>query len=447
MVNRPPTRAKRLFKLAGMTAAIASDMARSKIGNAFRSEEQARAHDTKTRTRSGERMADTLGELKGAVMKIGQMASVGADVLPREVSDALRRLQREAPTIDFEVIAETIHSELGGAYDEIYGTFDRQPFAAASIGQVHRARTKTGREVVVKVQYPGVDEAVESDLSHLKMSLRLSGLLTLDKASLDLLFDETRERLLEELDYELEAENLARFSTMHSDDEGLVFPSLLGDLCAHKVLTTSYEHGIALDRLAAEGFDQPLRDKIGGRLFDLMWRQIFEHRFLHADPNPGNFAAREDGRLVVYDFGCVKRLEQGFVDLYGELLGHAFAGDFAGVERAFIELGVRRPNSPEIDHDLYRRWHRALVQPFLEQPVFDYGQSEIQHRLLELMPSTVKHFRSFQICRDLIFVDRTVLGNYGNLRKLGARVASVARLAEYLPRLRDITQLRDVLAA
>ncbi|MEO1268440.1 MAG: AarF/UbiB family protein, partial [Myxococcota bacterium] len=178
---KPVSKSKRFFKLAGMTASVAGNYAKSKLKSVFKNAEESARQQAESYQESGERIAKTLGELKGAAMKIGQMASVASDVLPKELSSALKSLQNEAPPMSFDVIASQIEQEFGARPEILFNHFDPEPFAAASIGQVHRAQVDDGREVVVKVQYPGVDSSVDSDLAHLKLALRASGLVKMNR--------------------------------------------------------------------------------------------------------------------------------------------------------------------------------------------------------------------------------------------------------------------------
>ena len=199
-----------------MTATVAAGYAGSRVKGMFQTSEQARAARDESFKATGERIAKTLGELKGAAMKVGQMASIGSDVLPKELSNALTKLQKDAPAMSYDVIASQVEAEFGQPPERLFDHFERVPFAAASIGQVHRARTDDGREVVVKVQYPGVDECVDSDLAHLRVALRASGLVSRHhRKGLDGVFHEVRQRLHEELDYCQEADNVRHFRRHH----------------------------------------------------------------------------------------------------------------------------------------------------------------------------------------------------------------------------------------
>lgn len=292
----PVSKGRRFLKLAGMTAAVATNYASGKLRAALGSDETA--SDALHRL-NGERIARTLGELKGAAMKIGQMASIGSDLLPKELSDALGKLQRDAPPMAFEVIEAQIERELGEKVGLLFRDFDTTPFAAASIGQVHRARTDDGRDVVVKVQYPGVDASVDSDLGHLKLALRASGLVNrVHRKGLDRVFEELRARLHEELDYCNEADNVRRFHRFHADHEGIVVPDVVGERSAQRVLTLTYEPSDPLLKLDELNYTQEARDAIGRHLFRALSTQLFELRAIQSDPNPANYGFRDRKSVV-----------------------------------------------------------------------------------------------------------------------------------------------------
>src|SRR5690606_5784337 len=185
----------------------------------------------------------TLGEMKGAVMKVGQIASQMKDILPPQVAEALSVLQKASAPMPFSVIRRQLRNELGDEPDKLFQHFEEEPFAAASIGQVHRATTHDGREVVVKVQYPAVRESIDSDMRHLRRILRLGGLLKVSTEVLDELFHEIKEQLQEELDYRQEAEHLHEFRQFHAHQPWIVIPEVISELTTDKVLTLSYEPG------------------------------------------------------------------------------------------------------------------------------------------------------------------------------------------------------------
>lgn len=423
----------RFFKLAGMTAAVAGNYARTRLKAVFQDEEAAAKERAQAHQANGERIAKTLGELKGAAMKIGQMASVGTDILPKELSQALKSLQNEAPPVSFDTICAQIERELGAPPQRLFSEFDPEPFASASIGQVHRACTDDGREVVVKVQYPGVDSSVDSDLTHLKVALRASGLIDLDRRSLDQLFEEIRERLHEELDYCNEADNVRAFRAYHGPRHPfLVIPQVVGERSAKRVLTLTYEPGDTIHDLDPEGYSQEIRDLIGAHLYEWGLSEIFDFQSIHADPNPANIAFRPNGDLVIYDFGCVKKLKPEIVTAYRAAIVAALDEDYARLDREMINLGARRPEGPPIEPAFYKPFRDVIFEPMLQPTPFEYATSKIHDEIKTLYPAVLSHLSSFQPPVEVVFIDRAILGHYGNLRQIRARGRFLDLARKYL---------------
>lgn len=441
MNEGPVTKGRRFFKLAGMTAQIAGSYAKTRLKSMFQSDEDAERERHAAHELNGGRIARTLGELKGAVMKVGQMASIAGDLLPKELSDALRSLQREAPPVDFAVIARQIESELGSPPEVLFRRFEVAPFASASIGQVHRATTDDGREVVVKVQYPGVDGAVDSDLAQLKFALkaggfvkRASGLVNLKQQSLDDVFHEIRRGLYEELDYCNEADNVREFQRLHRDHPHVVVPEVVGERSSQRVLTLTFEPGDRIDELDARGYPQEVRDRIGVNLFTALLVQLFEYGLLHADPNPGNLAFRPNGDVVLYDYGCVKRIKPEIAAGYLQIVRAGLAEDYDGVEQGMLALGVRNPEGPPVDRAFYKQWRDVFALSFVAPGDFDFGKATIHDEVIKLIPSALRAANSFQPPPELIFIDRTIVGHYGNLRRIGARGRFLDLLRPYFER-------------
>jgi predicted unusual protein kinase regulating ubiquinone biosynthesis (AarF/ABC1/UbiB family) len=431
MSDRPVTRGRRLMRLAGMTARVAGGYAKARIKSVFQSDEEAERERADVNARTGELIAKTLGELKGAVMKVGQMASIARDVLPREIADALATLQREAPPMPYDVIAEQIERELGRPPEALFERFDRTPFAAASIGQVHRAQTDDGREVVVKVQYPGVDEAVDSDLAHLRLALKASGLVKIKKQALDALFEELRTRLHEELDYCNEADNVRFFHDYYEGNDKVVVPEVIGERSSQRVLTLSFEPGDHVDETTE--YPAELRNELATTLFRTVCDQVFSLEVIHADPNPANFAFREDGRLVFYDFGCIKRLQPEIVEAYRHTIRSGLAEDYDGVETGLRRLGARNVDGPEVPASYYKMWRDIFARPFVGDVEFDYGSSTLHHDALQHVPGFLaKYLGSFQPPAELVFLDRVVVGHYGTMRRLKARAQFGVLLREFI---------------
>ncbi|GGE56562.1 ABC transporter [Streptosporangium jomthongense] len=432
MAKKPVTsRSGRFFKLAGMTASVAGQYAGQKARSLFSSENDDGAR-SESYTRMASRITDTLGEMKGAAMKVGQIASQTQDFLPREFSDALQKLQKEAPPMPFEIILEQIEAELGKPVGELFEYLQEQPYAAASIGQVHRARLHDGTDVIVKVQYPGVDESCDSDLKQLRLALKLGGLLKMPKESVDQLFTEIRERLREELDYENEARNIELFREFHKNDAWVAIPAVIHSHSTRHVLTLELEEGDHVSEVTPERYDQATINLIGHRMFTTMADQLFRFQCIHGDPHAGNFAYRPDGSIVMYDFGCVKKLKPEIVEAYRNAVTAALAQDYKALDAYLIDLGARVGSQPAIDEAYYAMWRDILVVPFDTEQPYDFGEANIHKQVAAKTSTVFKYLDSFKPPVESIFIDRMIAGHYWMLKRLGVQAAFGEELRRYL---------------
>ncbi len=419
--HRPAVGRKRFLKMAGMTATLATRYAGHVVANSFRNTEQRDKARERLNAQAGEHLAETLGELKGAVMKIGQIASQASDFFPEEISRQLKRLQKEAPAIPFAIIVDLIESELGQPVDKLFSQLDPEPYAAASIGQVHRGVLPDGREVVVKVQYPGVAESCDSDLRQIKVALRAGRLIKVKKKVLDELFVEIRDRLLEELDYVQEAENMELFRQFFAADRHIVIPATVPDMCTRQVLTMILEEGDHLEEVGRQ-YPQAKRNQLAIDLFEFMTRSVFELKAVHADPNPGNFAYRSDGSLVIYDFGCIKRLGNDVVEAYYGTVRAALQGDWEAVDRGLQQLGVRTPGSRAVEADFYEGWKPIVLRALLDDSPFNFAASTIHIDAMAKLPEAMARLDQFQPPVKTAYLDRMISGHYWTLVTLGADV-------------------------
>jgi len=433
MAKKPTTsRTGRFFKLAGMTASVASRYASDRVQGVFSSEEKKVERKSQSYTRMAEDVVSTLGELKGAVMKIGQIASQTQDLLPKEFSEALQTLQKEAPPMPFELIRKQIVDELGDAPENLFKEFDIEPYAAASIGQVHRAVTRSGIPVVVKVQYPGVDRSCDSDLKQLRLTLKLGGLIKMPKQSADDLFNEIRERLHEELDYEQEAKNLRRFRQFHENHDYVKVPKVISRLSSRRVLTLEYIEGDHLQVLPEKGYSQETINLIGRNLFHLLADQLFVFKEIHGDPHPGNFAFRADGTVIVYDFGCVKVLKPEIVKAYRDAIVASIEEDYAAVDDAMLRLGARVPSRESPGEDYYSVWRNIFFEPFIGDKTFDFSEADLHLKVARNTPLFFKHLAHFKPPVDSLYIDRMIGGHYWMMKSLGVRANFREDLDRYL---------------
>lgn len=411
MAKHASSSGKRFLKLAGMTASIASKSVANSIRNLTADEEQKNAARSQLFQDIGIQIADTLGEMKGAVMKVGQIASQYKDIFPPEVAKAIAKLQRQAPAMPFAAIQQQVEKELGKPLNQIFSSFETEPFAAASIGQVHRAILPNGQAVVVKVQYPGVDQACESDLKQVRLALRLMGVLKIDKKLQDQLFKEIQDSLSAELNYEIEAQNLEVFKTFHEKlDQQVIIPTVYKDYSSRRVLTLSYEKGESIEM--ASTWSVETRNQIGRRIVRALGQEIFFLRRFHCDPHPGNFAFREDGSVIIYDYGSVKTLSPEIVQHFKSLVNAARQENIAQVEDLLVELKALAEKEKFPD-ELYSQWIEILLRPLSTH--YDFAENSSHHDGMRLVKKSLKYWDVFKPSPDTLMVNRTVSGHYWNL--------------------------------
>jgi predicted unusual protein kinase regulating ubiquinone biosynthesis (AarF/ABC1/UbiB family) len=409
------------MKLAGMTASVAGRYASERVQSVFSSAEKITDRKRVAYEKMADDIVDTLGELKGAVMKIGQIASQTQDLLPKEFSDALKKLQKEAPPVEFSVIRSQVERELGGELSNFFASFDEAPFAAASIGQVHRAVTLDNRQVVVKVQYPGVDRSCDSDLKQLRLTLKLGGLLKLPKASVDALFAEIRDRLHEELDYENEARNIQLFAAFHRDHPRILIPETFPHLSTRHVLTLEYLSGDHADELADKGYSQDQINQLGMNLFEMLTQHLFVFQKIHGDPHPGNFAFRQDGSIVIYDFGCIKVLKPEIVRAYQDAIIASIQEDYESVDDALKRLGARIDAKESPGADYYRVWRNIFFEPFLQSHAYDFKEARLHLDAAKNTALLFKYLSHFKPPVESLYIDRMISGHYWLVKTMGVR--------------------------
>jgi len=426
------SRSGRFFKLAGMTASVAGRYAAQKVQNAFTDEERSKERLGVTYEKMADDIVGTLGELKGAVMKIGQIASQTQDFLPKEFSDALQKLQKEAPPVEFIIIREQVEKELGASLESLFKEFDEKPYAAASIGQVHRAVLNSGREVVVKVQYPGVDRSCDSDLKQLRLTLKLGGLIKMPKASVDALFDEIKARLHEELDYEQEARNLCRFREFHKQHDFVIVPEVISELSTGHILTLEYVEGDHVNELNSQDYTDKIINKIGHNLFNMLADQLFVFKQIHGDPHPGNFAFRPDGAVIVYDFGCVKVLKPEIVEAYRDAIVASIEGDYLAVDDAMLRLGARVAGKAYPGGEYYAVWRNIFFEPFFTNAKYDFENADLHVQVAKEIPLFFKHLSHFKPPVESLYIDRMISGHYWIMKSLGVKASFRSDLDRFI---------------
>ena len=422
------------MKLAGMTVSIAGKAAKNSFRHLSSDEEKRLQARSEMMQDVGIQIAETLGEMKGAVMKVGQIASQYKDVFPPEVATALEKLQKDAPPMPYAQIKTQVERELQGDINELFSKFEEVPFAAASIGQVHKAVLPSGENVVVKVQYPDVDKNCDSDLKQVRMALKIAGVLNMSRALQEQLFNEIRQSLHDELDYIKEAHNLRIFGGFHAREDGIIIPKVISSHSSKRVLTLTEEMGETL--AVAATWDNDIKQKIAKQLFHFTAGQLFGLYRMHCDPHPGNFAFRADGSVVAYDFGGIRSYSDSEVQLFRRFAQHAIKGDVTALEQDLVALEVRRDDSSNVPGEFYQQWLAIGLKPLSIAPyqdgAFDFASSQVHHEVITLMRTSLKYFGQFQPSATTMMLDRTVSGQYWNLVNLGVEIDLSPLVREYL---------------
>ncbi|MBI5103974.1 MAG: AarF/ABC1/UbiB kinase family protein [Solirubrobacterales bacterium] len=341
MPKIPTSRLARTARFGGLVAGTGARWAGTTVANRMRSEEAADAKSAERAMATADALVARLGEMKGAAMKLGQVLStIDWELIPEDQRDdfkhRLAALRDDAPKVPFSRLRKLIEEELGGPLTEHFAQFDEEARAAASIGQVHHAVTHDGREVAVKVQYPGVAEAVETDLRNIGILLPLVKRLA---PGLDVkaIAAELRERIGEELDYEMEAQNQRRVARHFRGHPFIRVPAVLTDLSSRRVLVTEWIHGQTFEEV--KRLPEADRDRFAEICFRFFYGLVERERLAAGDPHPGNYLLADDGRVAFLDFGLMRQMDAAYLEGEQHLARAVIAGDADEVHRWMAELG------------------------------------------------------------------------------------------------------------
>lgn len=381
-----------------------------------------------------QRLTNRLARMRGAVMKVGQMMSMdGSDIFTPEVAEIMASLRDRAEPMPLGQLAQVLDAELGDDWSTRFKRFDFTPIAAASIGQVHRAETRDGHQVAIKIQFPGVRESIDSDLDNLRFLNRTFG-MTPRGMEIEPLFEETRRQLHQEADYAREADALETYQALLGDDPDLVVPSVYRDLTTPRVLTMSYAEGISIDQLNARHTRRTERDRVATVLTRLMFRELFELGLVQTDPNFGNYLYDMDtGRITLLDFGATQRVDPGLVEKFRRLGRAGLADDPAGLREAAIALGYIGADEPDERIEALVGLIRLSGEVLREKGPYDFGASTLSGRVFQ-QGRELFLAETFQQAPDpaTLFLHRKFAGTFMLCRRLGARVDLASMLDAYL---------------
>ena len=335
--------------LAGQTGRSAARFVGTRA-KAFASPERAGEFVGEFHEQTARQVVELLGQMKGAAMKVGQMASFYEFAAPGDYlstyREAMTMLQSSAPPMDPEASKQVIEEEFGAPASEVFASFDDDAVASASIGQVHRAVLHSGEEVAVKVQYPGVDKAVKADMKNVSALTKLAVAIApnIDPSEVA---REVKDRVLEELDYRREAANQQRFWRIYAGHPFIVVPRIHGEYCTKRVLTQEFVHGAPFTD--AYGAPQAQRNRMGEAIFRFFYGSLLRFRIFSADPHPGNYLLLDSGRIAFLDYGLIREIDVPTLRLLVDLVKSLMKDDPAAGRRALEGLGVLNRRTPEID--------------------------------------------------------------------------------------------------
>ena len=363
-------------------------------------------------------------KLRGTALKLAQSLSMDTGVLPDEFIEVMAQAQYQVPPMNRALVRAQIRRELGRTPEALFKRFDDQAVAAASIGQVHLATGRDGQQLAVKLQYPNVRETIQSDLGMARVIFR-----PLFKGEdIDAYCNEIRDRLLEETDYRQEGRHIELCAHLYGDDARVVMPQWLPKLSSERILTMTYVDGLHLNTFLATDPTQERIDHFGQLLWDFIHDQVERRIYtFHADIHPGNFLFRDDDRLGIIDYGCVKDFPPNFLDACIRMLAAHVAADDEAIRACYCEVGILDPDPKKQKKqgelfDFLREFSCFVLSPY-QNDDFDFGDSDFRHQLNHYL-SAVIGWRDIRASQHFIFVNRLLFGLYALLMQLRPRVAT-----------------------
>lgn len=461
MSDKPKTTLKRVktgaferrFSMAKAGLVAGTLLAAQSAGNLFTRKEDRAGRQSEILSKQALYLAEEIGKLKGSIVKIGQMMALyGEHFLPQEVTDALHTLEDDTAALEWTTIYEELEDELGAARLALL-EIDEEPLGCASIGQVHRAVIKaTGEEICLKIQYPGVAEAVDSDLGAVEALLRMLKIVPITE-EFQQWFAEIREMMHREVDYVHEAEKTALFRERLKDDPRFIVPKIYPDFCTANVIATAYEPGVNIDSPQTKALSQERRNAICAAALDLCWKEVFLWGEMQTDPNFGNYFVRLGNgsdipdRIVLLDFGAVREFSSHTIDPGRTLVKAAFLHDEALLFQSLEALKMVSPDTPDNAKRSLSKLCFMAIEPFADPDRFPpppelltakgeyrWGASNLPSRLsVQAGMSAAGSSRHFTVPpRELMFLVRKIMGAYTFMSVLNAEIRGHEILRPYL---------------
>lgn len=406
--------ASRALTVSGLASRTAARKAALKVRSLVSGQEKKKELEARYHLKSSEEVAQVMGQMKGVFMKLGQVASFAREGLPPEARKALESLQNDAPPMSFDLVEGVVTRELGKMADR-FSEFEYEPMAAASIGQVHRARLKSGEDVVVKVQYPGVDEAIRSDLRFTQGLVSMGSALFRNTDTTSMI-EELKDRLIDELDYRLEAENQTRFHAIWQGHPLIRVPRVYREHSAQRVLVQERIEGLGFNDFLAVA--TPEEKRLAMLVMnDFVFDSMHLFGIFNGDPHPGNYLFEPDGRVTFLDFGCVKRFDGPFMNDLRALNRAIVMRDEEAFEHNLRKTGIVMDGRP-YDRDASWRFFDYHARPFARDEVFAFT-SDYLKEAADVM--AIGNLKRFNLPKDLVFFNRITFGLNAIFARLDAR--------------------------
>ena len=377
-----------------------------------------------------------LKQLKGSALKVAQMLSMEKNILPQAYVEKFSLAQFSVPPLSSPLVVKTFKKYFGKAPNVIFDEFDANSVNAASIGQVHRAK-KNGKDLAVKIQYPGVADSIKSDLSLVKpIAIKMFNIKGKDS---DKYFKEVEDKLTEETDYSLEIKQSQEIAKACAHIPNILFPTYYKEYSSNRILTMDYMQGEHLSEFAKHNKDQEKSNRLGQALWDFYMHQIHNLKKVHADPHPGNFLINENSQLVALDFGCMKAIPDEFYSPYFELANSNVINNPSLFSEKLYELEILTPNDTKEETIFFTAMFHELLSVFtlpFQQDVFDFSDSEFFGKIGDLAErysknTELRKFNSNRGSKHFIYMNRTFFGLYNLMFDLKANAIKINQFQHY----------------
>jgi predicted unusual protein kinase regulating ubiquinone biosynthesis (AarF/ABC1/UbiB family) len=414
------SRMGRIARISRLSARLSASWLGSRLRRLFAGKERRKHLDAASRKAAAETVAREMGQMKGALMKLGQMLSFVSDDIPAEYRAALAQLQHAAPPMDFALLRDVAERELGKPLERAFARFEATPLAAASIGQVHRATLPDGTEVVIKIQYPGVADAIRADLANAGMLYQMMGMFypALDPKPV---VDELRTRIGEELDYANEAASQRAFHELYAGHPFIRIPRVIDSHSTKLVLTSEFVAGRRFADVLNDSHEE--RNRWAEIIYRFVFGSILRNALFNGDPHPGNYLFDAEGRVAFLDFGCTKRFPEDMLKNWRGLVTAHMSGQRAEFRERAVALGFLKTDSP-IDQNKLFDYFTYFYEPIEAKGEFEFSR-EYNARSFKMVFAPEGPFagmsKQMNMPRDFVFVNRIQWGVWSILAQLGAR--------------------------